>query len=125
MRSEQLSATISLTLTTRLLMYTTFPYDHENPSHVAQKTSERAFFCYNWSKKKVESFFFFFTSEGNYFLKVTQRHSTEWKLRSVLIRSDISDIIINAIIVNIQYFSIGTHQMVCHLDIHHYIICQY
>lgn len=58
MRSEQLSETISPTLTTRLLMYTTFPYDRENPSHVAQKASEWAFFfCYNWSKKKVESFF--------------------------------------------------------------------
>lgn len=122
MRSEQLSATISPTLTTRLLMYTTFPYDRENPSHVAQKASEWAFFVITGEKKKIESHS---NSEGNYFLKVTQRHGTEWKLRSVLIRADISDIIINAIIVIIQYFSIGTHQMVCHLDIHQYITCQY
>lgn len=120
MRSEQLSAAISPNLTTRLLMYTTFPYDCEKPSHVAQKVSEWPFLVITGGKKwKAIK-----TSEGNDFLKVTQRHGTEWKLRSELIRSDISDIIINAIIVIIQYFSTGTHQMVCRLDIHHYLTCQ-
>ncbi len=34
------------------------------------------------------------TRERHYFLKVTQRYGREWKLRSVLIKPDISDIII-------------------------------
>lgn len=92
----------------------------ENPSRVAQKTSEWPFLVITGGKKwKAIK-----TSEGNDFLKVIQRQGTEWKLRSELIWSDISDIIINAIIVIIQYISIGTHQMVCHLDIHHYLTCQ-
>lgn len=84
MRSEQLSAAILPNLTTRLLMYTTFPYDCENPSHVAQKASEWPFLVITGGKKwKAIK-----TSEGNDFLKVTQRRGTEWELRSELIRSD-------------------------------------
>ncbi len=89
MRSEQLSSTISLSLQdcwcTQHFLTTVKTHfmglrKYQN-ANVFDLTGEK-------DRKAIK------TRERHYFLKVTQRYGREWKLRSVLIKPDISDIII-------------------------------